>query len=29
MLFLDDLIPSVFGRPLLTDKPEVNQIAWR
>jgi hypothetical protein len=29
MLFLDDLIPSVFGKPLLTDKPEVNQIAWR
>jgi hypothetical protein len=29
LLFLGDLIPSVFGKPLLTDKPEVNQIAWR
>jgi hypothetical protein len=28
MFFLDDLIPLVFGKPLLTDKPEVNQIAW-
>jgi hypothetical protein len=28
LLFLDDLLPSVFGRPLLSDKPEVNQIAW-
>jgi hypothetical protein len=28
LLFLDDLIPSVFGKPLLSDKPEVSQIAW-
>ena len=28
LLFLDDLIPSVFGKPLLTDKPAVSQIAW-
>jgi hypothetical protein len=24
MFFLDDLIPSLFGKPLLTDKPERN-----
>jgi hypothetical protein len=29
LFFLDDLLPSVFGKPLLSDKPEVNQIAWR
>jgi hypothetical protein len=29
LLFLDDLAPKLFGKPLLTDKPEVNQIAWR
>jgi hypothetical protein len=28
LFFLDDLLPSVFGKPLLSDKPEVNQIAW-
>ncbi len=28
LFFLDDLIPSVFGKPLLSDKPEVSQIAW-
>ena len=28
LLFLDHLIPSVFGKPLLSDKPEVSQIAW-
>jgi hypothetical protein len=28
LLFLDDLVPSVFGKPLLTDKPAVSQIAW-
>jgi hypothetical protein len=28
LLFLDDLVPKLFGKPLLTDKPEVNQIAW-
>jgi hypothetical protein len=25
---LRDLIPSVFGKPLLSDKPAVSQIAW-
>jgi hypothetical protein len=28
LFFLDDLLPSVFGKPLLTDKPAVSQIAW-
>jgi len=29
LLFLDDLMPSIFGKPLLTDKaPEHRQIAW-
>ena len=29
LLFLDDLMPSVFGKPLLTDKaPDRRQIAW-
>jgi hypothetical protein len=28
LLFLDDLIPSVFGTPLLSDKPARSQIAW-
>jgi hypothetical protein len=28
LFFLDDLLPSVFGKPLLTDKPEVSQTAW-
>jgi hypothetical protein len=28
LFFLDDLLPSVFGKPLLSDKPEVSQIAW-
>ena len=28
LFFLDDLIPSVFGRPLLSDKPARSQIAW-
>jgi hypothetical protein len=28
LLFLDDLIPSVFGKPLLSDQPERSQIAW-
>jgi hypothetical protein len=26
--FLDDLIPSVFGKPLLSDKPDRSLIAW-
>jgi hypothetical protein len=28
LFFLDDLIPSVFGTPLLSDKPARSQIAW-
>jgi hypothetical protein len=28
MFFLDDLIPSLFGKPLLSDKPERSLIAW-
>lgn len=28
LLFLDDLVPSVFGKPLLIDRPERSQIAW-
>jgi hypothetical protein len=28
MLFLDDLIPSLFGKPLLADKPDRSVIAW-
>jgi hypothetical protein len=28
LFFLDDLIPSVFGQPLLTNKPAHSQIAW-
>jgi hypothetical protein len=28
LFFLDDLIPSVFGQPLLSTKPERSQIAW-
>jgi hypothetical protein len=28
LFFLDDLMPSVFGKPLLTNRPERNQIAW-
>jgi hypothetical protein len=28
MFFLDELIPSVFGRPLLSDKPDRSLIAW-
>ena len=28
LLFLHDMLPSVFGKPLLTDKPEISQIAW-
>jgi hypothetical protein len=27
LFFLDDLIPSVFGTPLITDKPARSQIA--
>ena len=28
MFFIDDLIPSVFGKPLLSDKPDRSLIAW-
>jgi hypothetical protein len=28
LFFLDDLIPSLFGQPLLTNKPAHSQIAW-
>jgi hypothetical protein len=28
LFFLDDLMPSVFGKPLLTSQPERSQIAW-
>ena len=28
MFFLDDLIPSVFGKPLLSDEPDRSLIAW-
>jgi hypothetical protein len=28
MFFLDDLIPSLFGKPLLSDKPDRSLIAW-
>ena len=28
LFFLDDLIRSVFGAPLLSDKPARSQIAW-
>jgi len=28
LFFMDDLIPSVFGAPLISSKPERSQIAW-
>ena len=28
LFFLDDLIPSIFGKPLLSNQPETSQIAW-
>jgi hypothetical protein len=28
LFFLDDLIPSVFAKPLLSSQPERSQIAW-
>ncbi|WP_407179179.1 hypothetical protein [Bradyrhizobium sp. STM 3562] len=28
LFFLDDLIPSVFGKPLLTDQPDRSLIKW-
>jgi len=29
LFFIDDLIPSVFGKPLLSDKPDRSLTAWR
>ena len=29
LFFIDDLLPSVFGKPLLTDQPNRSLIAWR
>jgi hypothetical protein len=29
MFLLDDLIPSLFGKPLLSDKPDRSLIAWQ
>jgi hypothetical protein len=28
LLFLDDLAPSLFGKPLLSNQPDRSQIAW-
>jgi hypothetical protein len=28
LFFLDDLLPSLFGKPLLSDQPDRSQIAW-
>jgi hypothetical protein len=28
LFFLDDLMPALFGKPLLSDRPERSQIAW-
>jgi hypothetical protein len=28
LFFLDDLIPQVFGKPLLTSQPARSQIVW-
>jgi hypothetical protein len=28
LFFLDDLVPSLFGKPLLNNQPERSQIAW-
>jgi hypothetical protein len=28
LFFVDDLIPSVFGKPLLSSQPERSQTAW-
>jgi hypothetical protein len=28
LFFIDDLLPSLFGKPLLTDKPDRSLIAW-
>jgi hypothetical protein len=28
LLFLDDLLPSLFGKPLLSNQPDRSQTAW-
>jgi hypothetical protein len=28
LFFLDDLVPSPFGKPLFSDQPSSSQIAW-
>ena len=28
LFFLDELIPSLFGKPLLTDQPNRSLFAW-
>jgi len=28
LFFIDDLIPSLFGKPLLNNQPDRSQIAW-
>jgi hypothetical protein len=28
LFFLDDLMPTVFGQPLLSNRPARSQIAW-
>ena len=28
LFFLDDLVPKLFDKPLLTDKPERDQLSW-
>jgi hypothetical protein len=28
LLFLDDLVPSLFGKPLISDRPDRSLIAW-
>jgi hypothetical protein len=28
LLFIDDLLPSLFGKPLLTDRPGPSLTAW-
>jgi hypothetical protein len=28
LLFLDDMLPSLFGKPLLSNRPDRSQIAW-
>ena len=29
LLFLDDLLPSLFGKPLLSNQPDRSQTAWQ